>query len=296
MIDFKGKSAVITGGASGIGLGIATELAKRGCNIAITDLNEKKGRAVVKELAKEGIKTLFVHHDISKEESWDDVIDVLKSDFPPVDFAFNNAGVMLQPKPLQEVSVKDWQWLFSVNQWGTLFGLRKFTELMEEQDIDGRIITTASAASISITSGWVPYCVTKVAVLRMVEGYQAEANLLGKTKIKYSVVMPAVVYSNIGNSETYRLPEFATSDVPAVEQPNIQPGTPEGNALGMITTEVAVERILEQVSSGLTYIYTHMEVSKQGVYAEAASMIFNNPPFDTAALNPEIMGGQMPEK
>ncbi len=285
MIDFKGKSAVITGGASGIGLGIATALANQGCNIAITDINEKKGQAAVKELAKKGVKALFIHHDVTKEADWDTVIATLKKAFPPVDYAFNNAGIILQPAPLTEIKVKDWEWIISVNMWGALFGLRKFTELMEQQDINGHIVTTSSTAAASVTSTWVPYCVTKVAVLRMVEGYQAEANLFGKTKIKYSAIMPAVVYSNIGNSETYRLPEYATSDVPAVEQPNIQPGSPEGDSMGMITTELAVERILKQVSYGHTYIYTHRDLTSALILSETNSLLLNNPPTDQAVFN-----------
>ncbi len=285
MHDYKGKTAVITGGASGIGLGLAAELVDQGCNVAITDIHVKNGEAAAAMLSGKGVKVIFIPHDVSKEEDWDRVISTLKNEMNPIDYAFNNAGVVLMPAMLSDLTVKDWQWIINVNLWGALFGLRKFTELMEKQDIQSRIITTSSIAATAVLSTWVPYSVTKTAVLRMVEGYQAEANLAGKVKIKYSVVMPGVVYSNIINCGLTRPKELLNSDVPMQELPRWEVDTPDGINRGMITTEEAAELILTQVYFGDTYIYTHKDQTIGLILEETNSLILNKAPTDQAVFN-----------
>jgi NAD(P)-dependent dehydrogenase (short-subunit alcohol dehydrogenase family) len=284
VLDVKGKTAVITGGANGIGFAIAEALANRGCNVVITDIRVKDGQEALAKLSKKGVRALFIPQDISKEADWDAMLTEVKQEFSSVDFAFNNAGIMLQPIPANELHMKDWQWIFCTNVWGALYGLRKFTELMEQQDTNGYIVTTASAASLAVSVGWLPYSVSKAAVLRMVEGYQAEADQKGNSKIKYSAVMPAIVHTKIADSEMIRPPEFQVNEIPPQHVPIPDPGTLEGDAMGMISAEVAAERILKQVFYGHTYIFTHRDVSTGIVLEQANHLLLNKTPFEEGAF------------
>lgn len=285
MENYKGKVAVITGGANGIGLGIALALAKKGCNIVITDINVKAGKIAEGKLNAEGIKALFIEHDVSNEDSWDTAIETIKKEFSEVNYLFNNAGIMLRATPLARLTVSDWKWIMDVNVWGALFGLRKFTELMEGQAVQGQIITTGSTAGLAAFSNWAAYSVSKTAVIRLVESYQAEANLLKKDKVKYSVVMPAVVETNISNCEVNRPSEYANSDTPAEEIPPSKAGTPEGDAMGKITVELAVERILQQIDYRYTYIYTHRNLTASVIIEEANAVLLNKAPVDQLVLD-----------
>ncbi|AET68490.1 dehydrogenase of unknown specificity, short-chain alcohol dehydrogenase like protein [Desulfosporosinus orientis DSM 765] len=285
MEDYKGKVAVITGGASGIGFGIALALGQKGCNIVITDINVKAGKAAEIKLNEEGIKASFIEHDISNENSWDTAIEMIKLKFSEVHYLFNNAGIVNRAVPLNKMIIKDWQWVLGVNLWGPLFGLRKFTELMDGQAVQGRIITTASTAAVAPFSKWAAYSVSKAAVVRLVENYQAEANLYKKDKVKYSVVMPGVVETNIFNSELNRPSEYANSDVPPKEIIAKGAGTAEGDTAGKISVEKAVERILKQIDYGYTYIYTHRDLTAMLIIEQASAMLLNKAPVDQLVVD-----------
>lgn len=286
MEDYKGKVAVITGGASGIGFGIALALGQKGCKIVVTDINVKAGKAAEIILNSEGIKAFFIEHDISNETSWDTVIEMIKKEFNEVHYLFNNAGIVNRAVPLKKMIIKDWQWVLGVNLWGPLFGLRKFTELMEGQAVQGQIITTASTAAVAPFSNWTAYSVSKAAVVRLVENYQAEANLYKKDKVKYSVVMPGVVETNIFNSELNRPSEYANADNnPPKEITAKGAGTAEGDTAGKITVELAVERILKQIDYGYTYIYTHRDLTARLIIEQSSAMLLNKAPVDQLVVD-----------
>lgn len=280
MENYKGKVAVITGGANGIGLGLALALAKKGCNIVITDVDTNAGKSAESKLKAEGVKALFIEHDVRNEASWDNVVANVKKEFNEVHYLFNNAGIMLRPAPLNMLTMHDWEWVMDVNVWGALHGLRKFTALMESQDFQGQIITTASTAAIAPFSNWSPYSVSKAAVVRIVESYQAEANFHKKDKVKYSVAIPAVVDTDIINAETHRPKEYANSDTPAQAVPSSHAGTPQGDAMGKITVELAVQRILKQIDYGYTYLYTHRDLTAGLVIEQSNAVLLNKPVVD----------------
>jgi NAD(P)-dependent dehydrogenase (short-subunit alcohol dehydrogenase family) len=280
MEDYKGKVAVITGGANGIGFGIALALGRKGCNVVITDINVKAGKAAEEALHGEGIKSLFIEHDISQEEHWDSVIETIKKEFTEIRYLFNNAGVLNRAVPLKKMTMGDWQWVMNVNFWGTFLGLKKFTELMEEQAVNGQIITTASTAAVAPFSNWTAYSVSKAAVVRLVESYQAEANLAKNKKVKYSVILPGVVETNIFNSELVRPAEYSSSDVKRKEIAAKRAGSSEGDTAGKITVELAVERILKQIDYGYTYIYTHRDLTTTLILEQTNAMLLNKEPVD----------------
>lgn len=280
MENYKDKVAVVTGGANGIGFGIASALAKKGCNIVITDIDAVSGETAEQKLKSTGAKALFIKHDVCKESDWDTVVETVKKEFGEVHYLFNNAGIMLRPAPLAQLTIKDWEWIMNVNFWGALHGLRKFTVLMESQTEKGLIITTASTAAVAPFSNWSPYSVSKAAVVRIVESYQAEANIQKKDKVKYAVAMPAVVDTDIINAETHRPKEYANSDTPVQAVPSSKAGSPQGDMMGKISVELAVERILKQIDYGYTYIYTHRDLTAGLIIEQSNAVLLNKPVVD----------------
>lgn len=285
MENYKGKVAVVTGGANGIGLGIASELGKRGCNIVITDINVEWGKEATKRLESEGSKVMYIEHDVTKEASWDNMIEIVKKEYSEIHYLFNNAGIMLRPRPLTQMTMKDWQWVIDVNFWGALFGLRKFTDLMLSQEANGLIVTTASTASVAPFSLWGPYSVSKAAVLRTVECYQAEANMMKNPKVRYAVAMPGTVESEISNCEVYRPDEYMACDERAEYVAPSKAGTPQGEALGKLTAEVATERILKQIDYGYTYIFTHRDLTTGLLLEQVNAVLLNKQVVDQTSYD-----------
>ena len=197
MEDYAGKTVVITGGTSGLGFALAKILGGSGASIVITGRREEKGAEAVEKLQAEGVSARYLRQDVSSESDWNNLAFTVKSEFGGVDYLFNNAGVMLQPNALMKTSVSDWKWIMDTNFWGSLYGLRVFSGLMFTQPEGGRIVTTASTAGVSAFSGWAPYSVTKTALVRLVENYQAEAIKFELDKVKYNVSLPGVFESEI---------------------------------------------------------------------------------------------------
>jgi NADP-dependent 3-hydroxy acid dehydrogenase YdfG len=281
MENYSGKVAVITGGASGIGYAIAEAIGKKGCKVVITDINTEWGKESLDKLTAQGIEAAFIAHDVTKEENWDAMIAEVKAKYSEIHYLFNNAGIMLRARPLSKCTLRDWQWLMDVNFWGVLFGLRKFTDIMMAQACGGLICTTCSTASVAPFAMWAPYTTTKAAALRVVETYQAEANYMKNTKVRYAAVMPGTVVSNISDCECYRPEAYCNPGEPKPEKAPISlPGTPEGDAIGKISAETCVERMLKQLDYGYTYIYTHRDLTTGLMLEQLNSMLLNKPVTD----------------
>ncbi|MGI6217994.1 MAG: SDR family NAD(P)-dependent oxidoreductase [Coriobacteriales bacterium] len=302
MENYEGKTAVVTGGGSGIGREIARQVGKKGAKVYITDINVKWGQETEKLLKDEGIDAKYIEHDVTKEESWDKMIDQVLSESKTVDYLFNNAGVMLRARPTSKTTLKDWQWLVDVNFWGILFGLRKFTDIMNKQEGKGVICTTCSTASVAPFSCWAPYTVTKAASLRLCETYQSEANYFKNDKVRYAAVMPGVVETQISNCEVYRPEEYRNEGEPLAEEvPPSDVNSMEARLLGKITPEVAVERILKQLDYGYFYIYTHRDLTTGLMTEQFDTMLLNKPitdqlVYDFAYYRKKVLREMTPEQ
>jgi NAD(P)-dependent dehydrogenase (short-subunit alcohol dehydrogenase family) len=203
--DFNGKVAVITGGASGIGLGLATVLAGRGARVAIGDVEDEALAQAAEGLASIGgrDKVIGVHTDVSRYESVESLRDRVLEQFGHVDLLFNNAGVCTF-NPVTEVTLPDWNWVLGVNLWGPIHGVRAFLEAMLEQDTEGHIINTASLAGVIRGSRIItPYSVAKHGVVALSEALREELRERG-AKIGVTVLCPAHVRSNAWNADRNR--------------------------------------------------------------------------------------------
>jgi NADP-dependent 3-hydroxy acid dehydrogenase YdfG len=200
MKDFKNKVAVITGAASGIGLGLAYQSAKEGMKVVLADIEKDPLLEAEEELKKTGAKVISVITDVSKEKDIKRLAQITLEEFGEVHVLFNNAGVQTEGL-IWEKTVADWEWVLNVNLWGVVHGIRIFTPIMLKQDTECYIVNTGSGFSLIQGSGI--YGVTKRGILNLSEMLNIQLSRL-KSKIKVAVIIPGIINTNILNSERNR--------------------------------------------------------------------------------------------
>jgi 3(or 17)beta-hydroxysteroid dehydrogenase len=142
----KGKSAIVTGAAGGLGRAIATLLAAEGAAVTVTDVNEAVGREVAAEIKSSGGRAIFIKHDVSSENDWRRVIEKTVAEFGKLDVLVNNAGVMIVTK-IEDMTLEEWRRLMSVNLDGVFLGTKHAVPAMRKGG-GGSIINMSSAAGI----------------------------------------------------------------------------------------------------------------------------------------------------
>jgi NAD(P)-dependent dehydrogenase (short-subunit alcohol dehydrogenase family) len=216
MKDFEGKVAVVTGAASGIGLGMATRFAQEGMKVVLADVEQPALDAAVLQLQRAEHQVIGVHADVSDGKSVDALAKAALDAYGAVDVLCNNAGVGGGRGLLWESTMKDWQWVFGVNFWGVLHGIRTFVPIMLSQGEEGHIVNTASLAGLAPGSGI--YAVTKHAVVSLTEALNANLRMI-QSKIGVSCLCPGFVKTNILNAERNRPTEWSNEGAEAPLNP-----------------------------------------------------------------------------
>jgi NAD(P)-dependent dehydrogenase (short-subunit alcohol dehydrogenase family) len=189
----KGKVAIVTGAASGLGKATALLLAREGAKIVVSDINEADGKEVVKEIKREGGEAIFVKHDVTSESDWQNVIGKTVTEFGKLDILVNNAGVMLI-KELEKMSLEEWRGLMSVNLDGVFLGTKHAIEAMKKTG-GGSIVNMSSAAGIVGTvDNTSAYCASKGAVRLFTKAAALECSKAGRGyNIRVNSVHPGVI-------------------------------------------------------------------------------------------------------
>ena len=195
-MELEGKTAVITGGASGIGLATAKQLAKSGVNLVLGDIEGETLAGVVEGLRVSGVKALGVTTDVTKEEDVIALRDAALAEFGAVHVVFNNAGVA--SGAAIGTPTKVWKWVIDVDLFGVVYGINAFLPLFLEQN-EGHVINTASLAGLGGAPGMGPYCAAKFAVVGLSESIFHELALSG-SKVGVSVLCPGFVRTRIHES------------------------------------------------------------------------------------------------
>lgn len=201
-MELQGHVAVITGGASGIGRGMARAFADVGMKIMIADLDEDMMAATVAELSARGIEVASQSCDVSKLEQVEALAAATLDRFGAVHVLCNNAGVGI-PTPTNNIRLEDWRWMIDVDLWGPIYGVKTFLPIMEEQGI-GHINTTASLAGL-IGGGFMgAYNVAKHGAVALMT--TLERDLRGrKSPVRASVLCPGPINTDISrHSVDYR--------------------------------------------------------------------------------------------
>ena len=249
MEQLEGRVAVITGGASGIGLATARAFAREGMNIVLADRDEESLEGAVREIEKLGAAALGVPTDVGELAQVQNLAARARDAFGAVHVVFNNAGVALAGR-MHEHTHDEWKWILRVNLWGVIHGVEVFVPLLLEQGQGGHVVSTASFAGLVPNYGLGAYCVTKYGVVALSECLQRELRPEG---IGVSVLCPMMVATNIGANSARDRPG-AEPLAAELEQASARP--PEG---GTLAADDVAARVLHAVRADELYILTHPE-------------------------------------
>jgi NAD(P)-dependent dehydrogenase (short-subunit alcohol dehydrogenase family) len=188
-----GAVVVVTGGASGIGLALSQRFAQEGARVALADIEAPAlDRAVA--MLPEG--TLGVPTDVGDHRQVERLADAVLDRFGRVDVVCNNAGITTF-NLLEHQTLDDWRWVFDVNLWGVVNGVRTFVPIMRHQGTAGHVVNTASAAGLTGAVPYMgPYAASKAAVIALSETLRAELELAG-APIGVSVLCPGFTDTNV---------------------------------------------------------------------------------------------------
>lgn len=200
MRDLKGKVAVVTGGASGIGEALVHAFAEVGMHVVVADIEEQKAQAVAKRYAGPGVRCLGARVDVTDPDSVRALAERCYAELGSVHLLCNNAGVLLMG-PQADMIAGDWRWTFDVNVMGVALGLEHFLPRMRAQGGPAHVVNTASVTGLRGASGTFIYSATKAAVLSISESLRDE---LAGTPIGVSVVLPSDIRSQIVASQRNR--------------------------------------------------------------------------------------------
>ncbi|MFY9783208.1 MAG: SDR family NAD(P)-dependent oxidoreductase [Acidimicrobiales bacterium] len=195
-MELEGKTAVITGGASGIGLATAKKFAAAKANLVLGDIEEGPLAKAVDDLRADGANVIGVRTDVTVEEDVIALREAALAEFSGAHVIFNNAGVAAGATI--GTPTKVWKWVLDVDLYGVIYGINAFVPLFMEQN-EGHIVNTASLAGLGGAPGMGPYCAAKFAVVGLSESLFQELLLLG-SNVGVSVLCPGFVRTRIHES------------------------------------------------------------------------------------------------
>jgi meso-butanediol dehydrogenase / (S,S)-butanediol dehydrogenase / diacetyl reductase len=206
----KGRNIIITGSGSGIGAGIAADLANNGANVVVADINVENGAKVADRISKAGGMAVAVPVDVSNRESIKKVIAETVEAFGSLDVMFNNAGI-IQTASYLEITEADWKRLMDVNGLGVLMGTQEAAKQMIAQGGGGKIINTASIGAKQGYPQFAHYCASKFAVAALT---QAAARAFAEHKITVNCFGPGVVHTALWDQLNREFMEKGISSKP----------------------------------------------------------------------------------
>ncbi len=257
-MDVNGKVAVVTGGASGIGRGMARCFGANGMKVVVADIESGPLDEVVAELSAKGVEALAVRTDVSKAEDIQALADATLERFGAVHVLCNNAGVGVSD-PVAETSLEDWIWTLDIDLWGPIHGVRTFLPIMERQG-EGHINSTASMAGLYAGASLGAYNVAKHGVVALMASLERDLRLAG-SNVRASCLCPGPINTNIVDSQRNRDPESAAQHV----------GTNAGVKFWDILTRQLSEGmdpddvgplVLDAVVNDRFWVLTHPEMAK----------------------------------
>ena len=207
MKDFRGKTAFITGGASGIGLGMARAFGRAGMNVVLADIEEKAAKAAAEQLASQQIKATPIICDVAERASVREAALEAIAAYGKIHVVCNNAGVGGPSGMIGVAKPGEWDWVIDVNLKGVVYGVETFVPLLKSHGEGGHIVNTASLAGLMSGMGLEPYNATKHAVVTMSETWRQQ---LAPAGIGVSVLCPGVVRTNILEGRRNRQARYTT--------------------------------------------------------------------------------------
>jgi NAD(P)-dependent dehydrogenase (short-subunit alcohol dehydrogenase family) len=258
-----GQVAVVTGAASGIGLGIARALAGRGLHLVLADIEAGPLAEAVRSVGASGtsgaagpsgVSVLAVQTDVSDADQVDALAEQALDRFERVDVVCNNAGVTVHNKATWEMDELDWRWVLGVNLWGVIHGIHTFVPLLVEQN-RGHVVNTASIVGLAYGPEIAPYTASKHAVVAISETMRGELATRAPG-VGVTVLCPSYVPTRIGQAERNRPTDLTPDWSVAVR------GTPrDRSALDPVPPDTVGAMVVDAVESGRFYLSTHAGVA-----------------------------------
>jgi NAD(P)-dependent dehydrogenase (short-subunit alcohol dehydrogenase family) len=258
MKNVRGKVAVVTGAASGIGLAMARRFAAEGMRVVLADVEPGPLAAAERGLREAGATVLAVQTDVAQGSEVEALARRTVDTFGGVHVLCNNAGVVAGG-PVWERTLGDWEWVLGVNLWGVIHGIRVFVPIMLGQDADAHIVNTASMAGLISAPFNAIYNVTKFGVVTLSESLHHELTALG-ARVKVSVLCPGWINTRIADAERNRPEEHRPgAEPPATPQVQMMQQAVRQMLASGLPPERVAGLVLSAIREGRFYVLTHPE-------------------------------------
>ena len=289
MKKFQGRTAVITGAASGFGLEVARIAAARGMAIVMADIQQDALDKAVAEIGALGAQVLPYRLDVSSAAAVEAMGAATAERFGAPHFVFNNAGVG-SGGLIWELAVRDWEWVIGVNLMGVVHGVRVFTPMMlaaarRDPDYEGHIVNTASMAGLLNPPNMGVYNVSKHAVVSLSETLYHDLGLV-TDRITASVLCPYFVPTGITRSERNR-PDDLRDGKPTRSQLVARAMSDKAVSSGKVTAATVAQFVFDALAERRFYIYSHPH-ALGNVQTRMEDIIAGKNPSDPFAQRPEV--------
>jgi len=252
----EGKVALVTGGASGIGLGCAQTLAREGAFVVITDIQDAKGEEAVAAIKAAKGRASYMRHDTTSEDAWVEVIGAIKRDHKRLDILVNNAGIGIGAPSITMMSLEDFRRQQAVNVEGVFLGCKHALPLMREAKNGGSIINMSSVAGLKGSPILAAYCATKGAVRLFTKAIAMEcANF--KDGVRVNSVHPGIIETPIWLS-------IAGMGQPGANAP------PDLDAMSEQAVPLGVKGVPQDIANGVLWL-----ASDESRYVTGAEIVID---------------------
>jgi NAD(P)-dependent dehydrogenase (short-subunit alcohol dehydrogenase family) len=290
MKTFKGRTAVITGAASGFGLEASRIAAALGMNIVMADVQQDALDQAVAEITALGAAVLPFRLDVSKAAEVEALGAATFKRFGAPHFVFNNAGVGAGGL-IWETTLKDWEWVVGVNLMGVAHGIRVFTPMMleaaaKDPDYEGHITNTASMAGLLNAPNMGVYNATKSAVVAMSETLYQDLKLV-TDQISASVLCPFFVPTGITHSDRNRPAEMRDDRKPTKSQLIGRAMSDKAVSSGKVSAAQVAQFVFDAIAQRRFYVYSHPK-SLASVQVRLEDIMTPRNPTDPFAHKPEL--------
>jgi NAD(P)-dependent dehydrogenase (short-subunit alcohol dehydrogenase family) len=250
MQELRGRTAVVTGAASGIGRALALRCADEGMRVVLADVEAGALREAASQIEKRGGEALPVVTDVAQADSVRELAQRSLDAFGAVHLLCNNAGVFTGGTSW-ESPLSDYAWVFGVNVWGVIHGIQAFVPILLEQE-EGHVVNTASMAGVTCTPFVAAYVMSKHAVFSLSETLYLEMRAKG-TNVAVSVLCPELINTRIAESDRNR-PEHLKRDGPSHTERDLVEGAIRSSVATGVEPARMADRVIEAVREQRLYV------------------------------------------
>jgi NAD(P)-dependent dehydrogenase (short-subunit alcohol dehydrogenase family) len=284
MKTFSGKTAVITGAASGFGREFARTAAALGMNLALADIQQDALDAITEELRASGAKVFALRTDVSKQADMESLAAQTFETYGGAHLLFNNAGVGAGGF-VWENTVADWEWVLGVNLWSVIHGIRLFVPKMLAQGDECHVVNTASVAGLLSAQTMGVYNVSKHSVVTLSETLYQDLRA-ARANIGVTVLCPAFVPTGIANSERNRPAELSSAPLTA-SQKIAQAASNKAVSSGKLTAADVAAKTFDCIREQKFYCITHPKILGS-VELRLQDILLQRNPSDPFSLKPSV--------